>query len=118
MDQNPNYAELLRQMLIQELMHECRLSERQIKQMEWSQVGECSVKTRTGREAKISSTTAEALQAMPRYGRRIFVCPIPQNPQKPTTIQKIKSKIPRVKVSFKIETQKVAQNAYEIAKNY
>lgn len=67
-----NYESIMRNMLVQSIKHEARLSERQIANLEWNQIHDSFIRTKGGREAKLTRATAEALHSMPVYGRYVF----------------------------------------------
>ena len=59
-------------LVILTLKHEARLSDRQIRMMEWSQFHDGKLRTRRDREVKLSSELYNAVASLPVQGRRVF----------------------------------------------
>ena len=84
--------EIYKDLIKEALKHECRLSDRQIRLLEWQHISECSVRTRTGREAKISKTTYAALQSLPHESKK-YVFYRPTEPvYKPNWVERMQAK--------------------------
>ena len=99
-----NYNSIMRNMLVQQLMHECRTSARQIALLEWNQIGDCKIRTRYGdREVKISRTTYNALMRIPVHGRFVFsASPLPpEEVLAPKMGENVSDKIERARAHFK-----------------
>lgn len=59
-------------LVIHTLKHEARLSDRQIRMMEWGQFHDGRLQTRRDREVKLSSELYNAIASLPVRGRRVF----------------------------------------------
>lgn len=59
-------------LVIKELKHEARLSDRQIKMMEWSQFHDGKLRTWRDREVKLSDELFNAIASLPVQGRKVF----------------------------------------------
>lgn len=59
-------------LVILELKHEARLSDRQIRMAEWSQFKDGKMKTWRDREVKLSDELYSAIASLPVNGRRVF----------------------------------------------
>lgn len=59
-------------LVIHTLKHEARLSDRQIRMMEWGQFHDGWLQTRRDREVKLSSELYNAIASLPVQGRRVF----------------------------------------------
>ena len=59
-------------LVILELKHEARLSDRQIRMAEWSQFHDGKMRTRRDREVKLSDDLYNAIASLPVQGRRVF----------------------------------------------
>lgn len=65
--------EIYQALVIKELKHEAKISDRQIKLMEWQQLGQHrTLKTRRNREVILSSELFNAIASLPVNGRRVF----------------------------------------------
>lgn len=62
-------------LVILELKHEARLSDRQIRMAEWSQFKDGKMKTWRDREVKLSNELYSAIASLPVNGRRVFKMP-------------------------------------------
>lgn len=62
-------------LVIKELKHEARLSDRQIRVCEWSQFKDGKIKTWRNREVKLSDELYSAIASLPVSGRRVFKVP-------------------------------------------
>ena len=59
--------------VIKELKHEARMSDRQIRMLEWCQItDDKQIRTRRNREVKISDELFNAIVSIPVQGRRVF----------------------------------------------
>lgn len=67
------YPEIVRGLLFRSIQKETRLSERQVAALEWGQISGNVIRTKYGREAKISRELQSALDALPRKGRFVFM---------------------------------------------
>lgn len=59
-------------LVIAELKHEARLSDRQIRMAEWSQFADGKMKTWRNREVKLSDELYSAIASLPVSGERVF----------------------------------------------
>ncbi len=59
-------------LVIAELKHEARLSDRQIRMAEWSQFADGKMKTWRNREVKLSDELFNAIASLPVSGERVF----------------------------------------------
>lgn len=59
-------------LVIAELKHEARLSDRQIRMAEWSQFADGKMKTWRNREVKLSDELFNAIASLPVKGERVF----------------------------------------------
>lgn len=60
-------------LVIRELKHEARLSDRQVRMMEWEHLNDDgSLKTWRGREVKLSDDLFNAIASLPVKSRRVF----------------------------------------------
>lgn len=66
------YEEIIRSLLAQQIRRECRLSNRQIALLAWSQIGDHQINTKSGRQVKITDELYRALMAIPCKGRYVF----------------------------------------------
>ena len=64
--------EIYQNLVILELKHEARLSDRQIRMAEWSQFKDGKMKTWRDREVKLSNELYSAIASLPVNGRRVF----------------------------------------------
>jgi hypothetical protein len=77
-------------LVIAELKHEARLSDRQIRMAEWSQFADGKMKTWRDREVKLSDELYSAIASLPVSGRRVFkirrsslLLEMPEAPKRP-----------------------------------
>lgn len=66
------YEETIRSLLAQQIRRECRLSNRQIALLAWSQIGDHQINTTSGRQVRITDELYRALMAIPCKGRYVF----------------------------------------------
>lgn len=66
------YEEIIRSLLAQQIRRECRISNRQIALLAWSQIGDHQINTKSGRQVKITDELYRALMAIPCKGRYVF----------------------------------------------
>ena len=66
------YEEIIRSLLAQQIRRECRLSNRQIALLAWSQIGDHQINTKSGRQVRITDELYRALMAIPCKGRYVF----------------------------------------------
>lgn len=66
------YEEIIRSLLAQQIRRECRLSNRQIALLAWSQIGDHQINTKSGRQVQITDELYRALMAIPCKGRYVF----------------------------------------------
>lgn len=59
-------------LVIAELKHEARLSDRQIRMAEWSQFEDGKMRTWRDREVKLSDELYSAIASLPVKGRKVF----------------------------------------------
>lgn len=59
-------------LVIAELKHEARLSDRQIRMAEWSQFADGKMRTWRNREVKLSDELFNAIASLPVSGERVF----------------------------------------------
>lgn len=59
-------------LVIAELKHEARLSDRQIRMAEWSQFADGKMRTWRDREVKLSDELYSAIASLPVKGRKVF----------------------------------------------
>ena len=59
-------------LVIAELKHEARLSDRQIRMAEWSQFSDGKMRTWRNREVKLSDELFNAIASLPVSGERVF----------------------------------------------
>ena len=64
--------QIYEKLVIAELKHEARLSDRQIRMAEWSQFHDGKMRTRRDREVKLSNELYSAIASLPVNGRRVF----------------------------------------------
>lgn len=62
-------------LVIAELKHEARLSDRQIRMVEWSQFEDGKMRTWRDREVKLSDELYSAIASLPVKSRRVFQIP-------------------------------------------
>lgn len=63
---------LMQELIIKELKHEARMSDRQIRMLEWGQLRNGKVKTWRNREVILSPELYNAIASLPVKGRRVF----------------------------------------------
>ena len=66
------YEEIIRSLLAQQIRRECRISNRQIALLAWSQIGDHQINTTSGRQVRITDELYRALMAIPCKGRYVF----------------------------------------------
>ena len=64
--------QIYEKLVIAELKHEARLSDRQIRMTEWSQFADGKMKTWRDREVKLSDELYSAIASLPVRGRKVF----------------------------------------------
>jgi hypothetical protein len=64
--------QIYEKLVIAELKHEARLSDRQIRMAEWSQFADGKMKTWRDREVKLSDELFNAIASLPVSGRKVF----------------------------------------------
>lgn len=67
------YYEILRNLIYRSIQKETRLSERQVSQLQWSQIKNDTIVTKYGRQVKMSLELTEALKFIPREKRSNMV---------------------------------------------
>lgn len=69
-----DYNSIIRSILVKQIRHECRFSERQIVLLKWSQISDDRTITSgyAGRRVKISEELYKALMAVPVKSRYVF----------------------------------------------
>lgn len=92
-------------LVIHSLKHEARLSDRQIRMLEWPQFHDGRLRTRRDREVILSSELYNAIASLPVHGRRVFkikrsslLLEVPEAPARATTsvIEDDKEKLARI----------------------
>lgn len=69
--------EVYQAIVIKELKHEARLSDRQVKMLEWWQITDNKqIRTRRDREVVISEELFNAIVSLPVSGRKVFNTPL------------------------------------------
>ena len=101
------YEEIIRSLLAQQIRRECRISDRQIALLAWSQIGDHQINTTSGRQVKITDELYRALMAIPCKGRYVFaessILPfgVPKTKtEHPSLLRKIRDKMPRIRVEM------------------
>lgn len=92
-------------LVIHALKHEARMSDRQIRMMEWGQFHDGQLKTSRDREVKLSSELYNAIASLPVKGRRVFkiqhtslLLEMPEEPQRvePPVVEDEKTMLARL----------------------
>lgn len=101
------YEEIMRSLLVQQIRRECRISDRQIALLAWSQIGDHQINMPSGRQVKITDALYRALMAIPCKGRYVFaessILPfsVPKAKAEPLSLlRKIKDKMPRIRIEM------------------
>ena len=101
------YEEIIRSLLAQQIRRECRLSNRQIALLAWSQIGDHQINTTSGRQVKITDELYRALMAIPCKGRYVFAesSILPFSAPKTKTermslLRKIRGRMPKIRIEF------------------
>ena len=109
LDEYTRYEAIVRSLLAKQLRHECRMSDRQIAMLKWSQIGDHEINVSVGRPAvKISHTLYTALMAAPCKSAFVFsVTPLtpfgipPETKTEHTHLwRKIKERMPKIRIEM------------------
>lgn len=106
---NSTYYEVLRDLVFRSIQKETRLSERQVAQLQWSQINGSRIVTKYKREVEMSKELTTALHLLPRFdgSRFVFV-------GSPLLIQQRSPEMEELRAQFEAEARAKAKRPKKV----